>query len=417
MEDEEPSSATTGAAVEAPGPEVAKREAISNPLPVFGDAFEPVSIAASDRKNLLGNLALSGERIAAAMALKYCAPTVAPGRAATEATLASKLRKVSIRDDAKNAAKAAGSSRVKAPASDPTTDDKIASIEKALKDLSKRLPGSKLHCPIPHSNANIIHSRKRKSLGEGDQEPFRFGETRSEKRQQRESSCEREVLGEDKQGKEREKEEGVRALKRCNFSLLFNGEDVPDTVLKVPFESLVEFFRDHMPPAECFIAPTPVFKSPEVPQVPEHVERMLSFNLKFIPHYDPSPAKVMRSFEEFKRSCRNCMYFHNNPRDPLLTPTILKKLYLPSGWEIDDDDRHTGLEIIFGRIEAYLQETLAATLATQKRPLNPAFSAVREWIIESNNLVEIKDKNLGVAIVSVRWYQEKMNNLFQSDAY
>ena len=109
-------------------------------------------------------------------------------------------------------------------------------------------------------------------------------------------------------------------------------------MLKVPFESLVEFFRDHMPPAECFIAPTPVFKSLGVFQVPEPIEKILSFNLKFIPHCYASPAKVMRVFEKFKRSCRNRWYFDGKPKNPLLTYTILKKLYLPTGWEIDDDD-------------------------------------------------------------------------------
>ena len=123
---------------------MAKREALANPIPIFGDAFEPVPIIASDRKNLLGNLSLSGERIAATLR-----------RAATAATLASKFRKVSIVYDAKKGAKAAGSSQVAANQT----------------------------------------SRKRAIFGEGDQEALRFGETHSEKSQWRKSSWEREGTG------------------------------------------------------------------------------------------------------------------------------------------------------------------------------------------------------------------------------
>ena len=73
--------------------------------------------------------------------------------------------------------------------------------------------------------------------------------------------------------------------------------------------------------------------------------------------------------------------------------------------------------MIFRRIEAYLQESFATTLAAHKRPLNPALSAVRDWMLDSNNLVKMTDKNLGVAVVSTRLYREKMDSLLRYDAY
>ena len=97
----------------------------------------------------------------------------------------------------------------------------------------------------------------------------------------------------------------MRALQRCNFKCLFNGENIPDTVLKVPFKFLVESFRDHMPPAECFIAPTLVFQSPVVVNIPNYIEKIVSFNLKFILHCYPNSAYIMKGFGEFKQSCQN----------------------------------------------------------------------------------------------------------------
>ena len=330
----------TPASKEASDAPATKLAALTTPLPAFGEVLEPVTITPEMRKSLLSNLSLSGERIAAAMALEYCARAVALGRAATEATLASKIRKVVIRDGAKSAAKAAGPSKKTPPASTPDANEaRLASIEKALKGLSSRLPAGKNEPSLPISFTNLSIRKRQCPEGEGDQAAKRRRKTLPETEGQwRKDPGEGDAFFEGEREWEREKEEGMRALKRCNFKSLFNGENVPDTVLKVPFESLVEFFRDHMPPAECFIAPTPVFWSPGVVNVPESIARMLSFNLKFILHCDPNPARIKKGFEEFKRSCPNQMYFFGKERDPLLTPTILKKLYLPSRWDIDYDD-------------------------------------------------------------------------------
>lgn len=90
-EDREASSVAATAA-----PETTRGQALVTPLPVFGEHFELAEITASYKKSLLGNLSLSGERIAAVMALEYCARAVTLGRASAKSTLATKLRKVSV---------------------------------------------------------------------------------------------------------------------------------------------------------------------------------------------------------------------------------------------------------------------------------------------------------------------------------
>lgn len=53
-----------------------KFTALTNPLPVFGEDIELVIHTSEMSRSLLGNLSLSEESIAAAMALEYCARAV-----------------------------------------------------------------------------------------------------------------------------------------------------------------------------------------------------------------------------------------------------------------------------------------------------------------------------------------------------
>ena len=276
------------------------------------------------------------------------------------------MRKISIRNGAKKTARAIDLSKV-APASTLDVNKaRFTSIEKALKRISSRLPAGK--CNLfhhPTDDVNIANRKGRAQRGEGDQGAKRRRKTLSEmKGRWRKGSGEGEAFYEGERQREREEEEGVRTLRRSKSSLLFNGDVVPDTVLQVPFQALVSYFRDQMPPAARFVTLTPVFKSSRVLNVPDYIERMLSFNWKILPHCDLNPARIMRGFEEFKPSCTNRMYFHHKAKDPLLPSTILKKLYQRSGWEVDDDDRHTGWVMVFARVEEYLRESLAATLST-----------------------------------------------------
>lgn len=401
------------------------------PAPPHGAAHESANAPPStphkytydQRKTLLHNLELSGERIAAAAAVAYCSRAVALARAATEETLATRMRKVNLRDEAKKAATAAGPSKpTTVPTTDPATDKRLSEIEKAIKAIAsqKGPQGKRSHAEM-QGNANNTDRKRRQTLWEGPQILLPEGRKKGGKEAKGREPQGRQRWNEEWQGEGqgsgRDKEkEGLESLRRCKNNFL-NGEDVPNTVLKVPFTSLVTYMREKLTTMECFIAPTPVFRSPGVHRIPPEVERIISFNLKFIPHCDPDPERVLRGFEEFRRSCRNKLYFHGKESDPELHPTILKKLYQPTGWEISEEDQHPDLEMALNRVESYLRETLSASLRGYKRPLNPAFSTVRDWMKQASCMVKMTDKNLGAAVVSLSWYTEQVSLLLDSTTY
>lgn len=376
------------------------------------------------RRKLLHNLELSGERIAAVAAVAYCSRAVALGRASTEETLATRMRKVNLRDEAKKAATAAGPSKpTTIPTNDPATDKRLSAIEKALKALaSQKGPAGKKRSSsyMRDEQANQPCRKRRQTLREGPEILFPEGRKEGGKEVEGREPQDRqwwteERLGE-REGSGRDKEaEGLKTLRRCNYFV--NGEDVPNAVLNVPFSSIVAYMREKMTTMECFIAPTPVFRSPGVHRIPEEVERIISFNLKFIPHCDPDPERFLRGFEEFKRSCRNRLFFYGKEKDPQLHPIILKKLYQATGWEVSEEDLHPGLERCLNKVEAYLKESLSASLHAYKRPKNPAFSAVKDWMTKSSCMVKMTDKNLGAAVISVEWYEENILKLLNTSTY
>lgn len=151
--------------------------------------------------------------------------------------------------------------------------------------------------------------------------------------------------------------------------------------------------------------------------IPPEVERIICFKLKYIPHYYPEPLRVITGFEELKRTCRNRLYFHGKDKDPQLLPVILKKLYQPTNWEIEEEDQSPRLEMALNQVEAYLRETLAASLTGHKLPKNPAFSAVKTWITQNSCIVKITDKNLGAAVLSLDWYNEQIEKPLSTSTY
>ena len=389
--------------------------------PHLGDAMdgvvigEPTKLTDGQKRTLLGNLELSGERIAATLATNWCARAVALGRASTEHTLAEKLKKVGIRDEAKKVASAARPSTTpptKTSEPDSATAKRLSSLEKTLQSLVARLPKGN-NTPSLNKEAVTNLVRKRPSTREGHQEEL---SERSSKRRCPEGQRWEEAGSPEEGEREREQEmKGLNTLRRCNYFV--NGDNVPSAVLNVPFASVVAYMKEKMPPCEHVIMPTPVFISPGVIHVPEEIERIVSFNLKFIPHCDPNPEKVLKGFEEFKRACRNRLFFAEHEKDPQLLPVILKKLYQPSGWQPDEEDRHPGLEWALNRVGTYLRETIAASTKNYKRPLNSAFSAVKEWMIKNSCLVKMTDKNLGASIISIEWYRNEVSKLLNTDTY
>ena len=77
--------------------------------------------------------------------------------------------------------------------------------------------------------------------------------------------------------------------------------------IDVLFASVVAYMQQTMPEIDWFIASTLVFRSLGVHHIPLDVKRIISFNLKFIPHCNPNLDSIFKGFEKFKRTCHNRM--------------------------------------------------------------------------------------------------------------
>jgi len=106
-------------------------------------------ITSAQRKLLLQELDLAGEQITAASAEHWCRRAIALGKASSDTELARKLKKLTIQDEAHGKATALSGNK---NAGDPLPANKskkfqkkFDSIEKALKDLSSRIPAKGKH--------------------------------------------------------------------------------------------------------------------------------------------------------------------------------------------------------------------------------------------------------------------------------
>lgn len=289
---------------------------------------EPEQISDKSRCALLGELDVSGERITSALPEHWCRCAISLGKSAVDSSLGVKMRKLKIRDEAAAAGPSKKATAAATTAASPTTspdtsalEKRFAAMEKAIKSLSQVKNGkpSLVNDNVPTANT-LCRKRSREPFGEAEGlSKKRKGEGFSGRRKEERGSPE-----EGTWTGRRQEREGVNTLWRC---ILDNEEVVLRSVLTVPFSSLVRVLGEKNTGYDS-VEPTPVFLCSGI-NIPSEIERILSLNLKFIPHCDPTPEKIMLGYEAFAAKVRT--RYHFSESKATVDPTILRKLYVPTG--------------------------------------------------------------------------------------
>jgi len=149
-----------------------------------------------------------------------------------------------------------------------------------------------------------------------------------------------------------------------------------------------------------------VFKHPDV-SLPADVEYMLAVNHKFILHQAPEKHDVTQAKVAFRRTVRNRWFFRDK-----VNKEFIPKFHVPNPhWNPPEASVliEQGLDDACAVIDSQISRALASAA---RRPSNTAltkWSAVREFLSEKQYLAKLTDKNLGLAVFPVMWYDA--NNL------
>ena len=96
---------------------------------------------------------------------------------------------------------------------------------------------------------------------------------------------------------------------------------------------------------------------------------------------------------------------------------ILRKLYVPTGWQPEPEDRIFSVENMLNEVETYLHSVINGAGKAYELPPNPALHTASKWLVENQNIVKLTDKNLGVTVLSNKWYHNQIMNLLQHETY
>jgi len=156
-----------------------------------------------------------------------------------------------------------------------------------------------------------------------------------------------------------------------------------------------------------------VFKQPGL-LLPEDVEYMLAVNHKFILHQAPVHHDVIEAKQRFCRTVRNRWFFrgHSNPN-------FIPKFHIPNPrWNPPKASRliEQGLEAAMAVIESQVSQALSTIAA---RPAVRKFSnwtIVQDFLADQGLLAKLTDKNLGLAVFHVSWYDANVLQLLADSA-
>lgn len=143
-----------------------------------------------------------------------------------------------------------------------------------------------------------------------------------------------------------------------------------------------------------------VFQGPDV-SIPSDIRQMLSFNGKFLLHDKMRPQLVLQAWHGLCRSVR-IKYAFRTRRD---NAAFIPKFYIP---QPDWVPPHASEQIEEGlrKIKKYCYQQINL-LPRMHPPTNPNLKRLEGFLTETKSLVKITDKNLGLSVVSIAWYQEQ----------
>lgn len=142
-----------------------------------------------------------------------------------------------------------------------------------------------------------------------------------------------------------------------------------------------------------------VFKADNV-VIPEHIEYMLSVNHKFILHQDPTKHDVDEGKLALQRSVRNRWFFRDK-----ISNDFIPRFHIPNPqWEPPTASPavEQGIRAAFAVIDSQVSRALSSS--APRSAGHYKWSEARDWLQENALLVKLTDKNLGLAVFPVTWY-------------
>jgi hypothetical protein len=150
-------------------------------------------------------------------------------------------------------------------------------------------------------------------------------------------------------------------------------------------------------------------------RLPPDIEYTLSVNLKYLFPVKYSPKIAEDWFEALCRKVRLKTHFWQKGSDREETaPDWSKSIpYLSTGWDVGINDDWFADGILAGR--KALRHALHERPIPQTDVTDDAFFRItvppknlRQWLLEAQLLAFITDKNLGIVVVTRRWYEEQI---------
>jgi hypothetical protein len=145
-----------------------------------------------------------------------------------------------------------------------------------------------------------------------------------------------------------------------------------------------------------------IFVGPGV-SIPREIEYDLANNVKFILHQQPNVLRVHEAWKRLERNVRIRWHFRDSPSQA-------SKFYVPKReWQpplrhrdpVIERGLAAGKDLLFSQVEATVLH-----LGQTPRP-NPGLAKINDFLRQSQSLVKITDKNLGVAVLAKDWYLER----------
>jgi hypothetical protein len=155
-----------------------------------------------------------------------------------------------------------------------------------------------------------------------------------------------------------------------------------------------------------------VFQHTDV-TLPEDIEYMLAVNHKFILPQDPTKHDVKKAAKALVRSVRIKWHFRNHPNNSEFIPKFhVANPYWkpPKASTLIERGLDAAVELIDGQINRAV-----STIATQPKVHRLRWTKVRDYLEDNHLLAKLTDKNLGLAVIPVEWYDATILQMLADD--
>lgn len=144
-----------------------------------------------------------------------------------------------------------------------------------------------------------------------------------------------------------------------------------------------------------------VFKHPDV-VLPEDIEYMLAVNHKFIFHQAPHKHDVEKAKDSFRRRVRNAYFFHGKSNKEF----IPKFHVANTSWNppLASSAIEQGINAAMETIDSQVAQALTSIAVSSTAKGFSSWQKVQNFVINKELIIKLTDKNLGLAVLPVKWY-------------